>query len=617
MQRKLLKKTWLWRFSIVSAIFLMMGLLTVTQSSFAIETFVASNGLVVSGHQLGAAAALKILQKGGNAVDAMIANYAVKSVTKADMVGPFGGGWALIYIAKTGEIVALDMDSPAPAAASAEKVRKAFREAGWTGPRIPAGPMCRGPFSVPVGGNLKGWEAMLDRYGTMTFAEVLEPAIEYAEKGFCVDTSTAGIIKRYIPELSIYPTWMETFTIEGKAPKPGQRVYNKNLATTFKKVAALGADVVYKGEIADEIARYFKEIGGWITKEDLANYNVVWSKPYKTTYTSSDGVEYTLYGNTAPSSSIEVLETLKILDGYDLKAMGHNSVEYLHAVIEASKLAHMDNYRYVGDPAFVDVPVDKLLSEKYAKKLRTKIDPKKAIEIKAWSIYPTGEKKSSAMQSLQHKASLALPEVHGTTPSIIVDQYGNVVSMTNTHGTFYGGGFVIGSTGMLGSNGIDWMDIEKSPWTNEKSATAVEPGKRNRWTLAPVIVSKNGKPFIAIASAGAETTAQGIVQPILNVIEFGMDMQKAIDAPRFRWGDVLHYTGGTDLWLEVSWNHVQISDAVRKGLAAKGHKIVPVKNAGLNPLVGNTNSILIDMETGARMAGVDSRPGTRDWAMGY
>jgi gamma-glutamyltranspeptidase/glutathione hydrolase len=141
------------------------------------------------------------------------------------------------------------------------------------------------------------------------------------------------VVGRYLSELSIFPAWIETYTLSGKAPKPGQRLYNKNLPTTFKKVAALGADVIYKGEIGEEIDRYFKEIGGWVTKEDLANYKVEWSKPIDSTYSSSDCTEYTIYGNQPLSFSITVLEKLKILDGFDLKAMGHNTVEYLHTLI--------------------------------------------------------------------------------------------------------------------------------------------------------------------------------------------------------------------------------------------------------------------------------------------
>jgi gamma-glutamyltranspeptidase/glutathione hydrolase len=600
------------------------------RSGYGIEPFTAPNGMAVSGSQLSATAALRILQEGGNAIDAMVAMYAVMAISKPDMAGPAGGGWALIYHAKSNKVYAIDMDSYAPALASPEKMRQAFKEAGWKGPRVPAGPMARGPLAAAVPGNLKGWEAMLDRFGTMTFAQVFKPAIELAEKGFGISTRSSKIIKRYIPTLSIYPTWYETFTIDGRGPAPGERMYRKNLANTYKKVAALGADVVYKGEIADEIDRYFREVGGWIRKEDLAEYDVVWSDPLKTTYTASDGTEYTIYGNLPPSSSIEVLQTLKILDGYDLKKMGHNSVEYLHTIIEATKLAHYDNYRYVGDTKFVDVPMAKMISELYAAELRKKINPNKAMVFPARPTYPTGVKTSVKTSPTGVKTAavfpipprrdaegFVIPEVGATTHSIVGDRHGNIITMTNTLGTFYGAGFVIGNTGLVVNNGIDWMDIDESPWFDGKSPTAIEPGKRNRWTLSPVLVFKDGKPFIAIGGAGAETTAQGIVQPILNVIEFGMNMQQAIDALRFRWGDVLHYTGGQDIWLDKSYMNVTLPDEVREGLLAKGHNVIPVDKAGLIPFSGNTNAMRIIPHHGTYMSGQDARPGSSDWAVGY
>ncbi len=582
------------------------------QKSFGLETFVASKGLAVAGQQLGASAALKTLDAGGNAVDAMITLFSVLTVTKPDMVSPAGGGWALIYMAKKGEVVALDMDSVAPAAATPEALKKAFKDADWSGPRTGVGPMVRGPYAAGVPGTLKGWEAMLKRFGTMSFAQVLKPAIDYAENGVAVDARMAFFVKAYIPELSVFPSWTATYTVKGNAPKLGEKLYNKNLANTYRKIAKKGADVVYKGELADDIAKTFKSMGGWITKKDLADYKVKWSAPLKITYTSSSGEQFPVYGNQPPSSSLEVLETLKILSGTNLKALGHNSVEYLHLVTEASKIAHVDGYKYNGDPAFVKVPVEKLLSDEYAKEARASIDPNKAQDIKTWPVYPTDKKTSQAPSTTgQTQAFVRIINEGATTHSIVVDKWGNAVTMTNTIGTFYGAGFPVGKTGMCFGNGIDWMDIDVSPWTNEKSALAIEPGKRNRWTLAPIMVFKNGKPLILTGGSGAETTAQGIVQPILNVIEFGMDMQKAIDAPRFRWGDMYHYTGGTDLWLEGG-----IPDNVRQGLEQKGHKVVPRDRAGAFPPVGGTNAIMILPDTKAPTAGFNTRPGSSDWAIG-
>jgi gamma-glutamyltranspeptidase/glutathione hydrolase len=314
------------------------------------------------------------------------------------------------------------------------------------------------------------------------------------------------------------------------------------------------------------------------------------------------------------------LETLKILDGYDVKAMGLNTVEFLHHFIEAEKLAHLDNYRYNGDPAFVDVPVERLVSEGHARELRARINPDKAIEVEVWSEYPAGKKTEAR---LSEGASVTfVEEGPSTTHAVVVDRDGNAVSMTNTHGTFYGAGFIIGKTGMLAANGMDWFDIEKNPYTNETSPNRIEPGKRNRWTLSPVMVFKDGRPFIVIGGCGSEATMVGITLPILHMIEFGLDIQDALYVPRVRWGDVMHYSGGTDVWVERSWIGRTISEEIVEGLAAKGHKVVPEETAHANPFAGYTNGVVIDPETGALMGGCEFRPGflggyTRDFAAGF
>jgi gamma-glutamyltranspeptidase/glutathione hydrolase len=561
--------------------------LAIASAPSAHQTIFAPNGAVTAGHPLAAQAGLRILLQGGNAIDAAIATAATLTVVMPDMTGPLGSGYAVIYLARSGETVVVDMNGVAPRAASGEKLAAAMKQAGMS-QRVRSGPMVRGPLSATVPGNLRGWEAMLDRYGKLSFKEVLQPAIEYAEKGRPLDIEGAFHIRRYIPEIGIYPTWAQAFLVNGNPPPPGHRIVLKDLAQTYKKVAAMGADVVYRGEIAKEIARFFKEEGGWITEEDLAAYRVQWKAPITTTYRG-----YTVHGAPPSSSAITWMQALKILEGVDLKALGHNSAAYLHTVIEASKLAYLDGYRYVGDPDFVPVPVERLLSAEYAAELRGKI----------------GDRAFVPQRHLAYTRPAGPVVGHSTTHMNVVDAEGNVVSMTNTLGTFFGCGMVVGTTGMLCSDGIDWFDVDKSPWTGQRSATVIEPGKRNRWTLSPAILFKDGKPFMAVGGAGAETTMSGILQPILNVIDFGMDIQRANDAPRFVWGDVIHYTAGTRLALERA-----ISDEVRKALAEKGHELVSLTDAP-NPLVGNTNAIVYDPKTGAIMAGANVRG--RDAAAGY
>lgn len=528
----------------------------------------STNGMVVAAHPLSVQAGLDILKQGGNAVDAAVAVAAANTVVISDMISPAGSGYAVVYDAKRHEVKVCDFNGEAPAAANPKDFTPQDKMRGFKAATVP--------------GNLAGWDALLKRFGTMSFAQVLAPAINLAEKGVPVDVDTSFHINRYIPELSIYPTWVNVFLKDGKGPKPGELLRMPDLARTYRRVAAEGADVFYRGDIAKEFARFFKENGGLITEDDLANYKVQWKDPIKTTYRG-----YEVYGAPPTSSAITWMETLKILDGYDLKAMGHNSPEYLQTHIEAVKRAYVDGYKYVGDPNFVQVPVAMMLSEAHAADLRKTIDPNKA----------------SVPTIYQVSSTIGGPDEYRgcTTHMIIVDRWGNAVSMTNTIGTFYGAGFVAGNTGVLFSNGMDWFDLDKSIWTGTRSATAMEPQKRNRWTLAPGLMLKDGKLAMVVGGAGAEMTMQGVSQVVCNVLDFGMDAQKAIDAPRFRWGDIYHYTGGTQLRLEAG-----IGADVRAKLATKGHDIVPL-SLEPKPGVGTIQVLVVHPDSFAYMGGGESR----------
>jgi gamma-glutamyltranspeptidase/glutathione hydrolase len=351
------------------------------------------------------------------------------------------------------------------------------------------------------------------------------------------------------------------------------------LANTLRLVALHGSDVVYDGELTDEIARFFADEGGWITREDLAAYDVQWKTPIAMEYRDT-----LVYGMPPSASSITWMEALAVLERVDVRAMRHNSVRYLHTVIEAMKRAYLDTFSSVGDPDFVQVPVERLLGSGYTTSLA------EAIGEGAWR--PTRVGVESAADG---------KPVGSTTHLNVIDSNGNVVAMTNTLGAYFGGGMMAGNTGMLINDGMDWFDADVSPWTGKPSPTAIVPGKRPRVTLAPGLLYKRGKPWMAVGGAGAEATLSGILQPILGVIDFDMDLQQANDAPRFRWGELMFYALGTKLRLEAG-----IDEQTRWGLAALGHEIVPL-DAEPKPVVGATNMILYDAASGLITASANSR----------
>jgi gamma-glutamyltranspeptidase/glutathione hydrolase len=359
------------------------------------------------------------------------------------------------------------------------------------------------------------------------------------------------------------------------------------LARTLRLVAAGGADVVYTGELSEGIARFFAREGGLITRDDLAAYRVRWTAPIRTTYR-----DVVVYGAPPAASSLTWMEALRIVEGHDLRAMGHNSARYLHAVVEATKRAYLDTFAAVGDPAFVTVPVDALLSAEHAARMRG------AIEAKAWRPVPAGAA----------TAADGTP-VGSTTHLNVIDRDGNVVSMTTTLGAFFGAGTMAGDTGMLLNDGMDWFDAGESLWTGTPSPTAVAPGKRPRLTLAPGLLYRKGRPWMGIGGAGAEATMSGVLQVVLNVIDFGLEAQAANDAARFRWGDMMYYTLGTGLRLEAG-----IGEETRRELAARGHDLVPLA-AEPRPVVGATNALLHDADSGLITTSVNRRG--RDAAAAY
>lgn len=506
----------------------------------------AMNGMVATSQPLASAAGLRILQQGGNAVDAAVAAAAVLCVVEPMMVSPGGDLFALVWDAKKKELKALNASGRSPKAASIDE----FKKRGFT--KIPQ----HGIHTVTVPGAVDGWAKLLERYGTMKLADVLQPAIEYAEHGFPV----SDVISADWDNANQYKAnadFAATFLPSGKPLAPGEIFTNKNLANSLKLIAAKGRDVFYKGELAAKIVKFAQAQGGLHTAEDFANHTSNWLDPISTTYRGN-----TVYELPPNNQGLAVLEMLNILEGYDVKSLGHNSAEYLHLLVEAKKLAYADRAWHIADPAFYKAPLDKLLSKEYAAELRKKIDAGKA-------------------------GSDTPPSSRGGEDTVyltVVDKDHNAVSFIQSIFSAFGSGLVAGDTGIvLHNRGAGFSFDPNNP-------NKLEGGKRPFHTLIPAMVFRDGNPWLTFGLMGGDMQAQGHAQVLLNLIDFGMDVQQAGEQARFR-----HFESG--LALESA-----IGSDVRKALEAKGHKLTMAPG-----MFGGYQAILIDPKTGALFAGSDPR----------
>jgi gamma-glutamyltranspeptidase/glutathione hydrolase len=506
----------------------------------------AMNGMVATSQPLASAAGLRILQQGGNAVDAAVAAAAVLCVVEPMMLSPGGDMFAIVWDAKRKELKAINASGRAPLSASIDELRKRGID------QMPAA----GIHTVTVPGAVDGWAKLIERYGTMTLAQVLQPAIEYAERGFPVTDVIASDWQVGLSHKD-HPDFAATYLPNGKPPTPGEIFTNKNLATTLKKIAAQGPEVFYRGEIAAKIVKFCNEEGGLHTRRDFANHSSNWVDPISTIYRG-----YTVYEMPPNTQGLAALQMLNILEGFDLGKLGHNTAEYLHLLVEAKKLAFIDRARHIADPDFYRVPLDKLLSKDYAAELRKRIDLGRVVE--QTTSGPRGGE--------------------DTTYLTVVDKDRNVVSFIQSIFSAFGSGLVAGDTGIILHNrGAGFSFDPKSP-------NKLEGGKRPFHTIIPAMAFKDGKPWLSFGVMGGDMQAQGHVQVLINIIDFGMDVQRAGEQPRFR-----HFDSGLALESAVGAD-------VRKGLEAKGHKLT------ISPgMFGGYQAIMIDPKSGALFGGSDPR----------
>ena len=590
------------RYAIASAVFcLTLFAGSIARAEFKFEqrpwlgkhSVYSTNGIVSTMHPLASQAGIDIMKRGGNAFDAGIAAALVLSAVEAWMGGPGGSSFYLVYRPQDGEVIALDACNLAPAAANADDFTRAMLSEGVTSMGIP--------------GTMAGYWMIVERYGRLSFAEVAAPALAYLEDGFPMTPDGVNFsnwLCGHCPEK--FPNFARVFAPSGHFPGAGSLMKNPELAETYRRVAAEGIDVFYKGAIAKEMVSYVREQGGLWSEEDLANYKVVQRQPLHMRYRG-----YDIYGMPPPSSSITWMQILKILEAQDLQSLGRNSTAYIHQFTEAQKLAHADAYRNVSDPAFVQAPLKALLSDAYAEVQRRRIAPDRAAagrvrygEPEAWSQNPADAKLPLPLPALPPQSPRTpdgAPLEGSTSHLIAADAEGNCLTLTHTLGNIYGGHDVLGNTGVLGSNSMDWFDLEENVWSGEPSNLALEPGKRNRFTLSPGMVFKDGKPVVLIGGSAAETTMPGIAQVLLNMLDFGLDPQSAIEAPRVVFGDILHWTGGSTLHLDH-----EIRAAIGDSLQAMGH-VLAEEPGGRRPIVGMVNAISIDPETGHFAGGAEIR----------
>ncbi|MDR2387932.1 MAG: gamma-glutamyltransferase, partial [Deltaproteobacteria bacterium] len=524
----------------------------------------SQNGLVSSAHPLASEVGTMILKQGGNAFDAAVAVALTLNAVDMAMCGPGGASFWLLWEAKEGKLHSLDADTQAPSAATPDKFKDRSE-------------LLSGAKAMGIPGNMKAYVEVLEKFGTMSFEEVSKPAIKYLEEGYVLTKRQSVGLKKSAAQAPLqYPNLARVFAPDGQWPDEGAVIKNPELAQTFRTVAKEGVEAFYKGSIAREMVDYVQKNGGLWTMEDLANYKLNWNEPVTMNYKG-----LTVYGAPPPSSATTWMEMLKIAEGYDWSKIEDNSLEYLHLMVEIVRLAQADTYQFISDPAFVPSQSHKLVSEAYAKVQRQRISLDQAAQGKvqpgdpeAWS--QPGFKLSKAPENLEPiKLALAQSEENmtyrGNTNHVVVtDKWGNCVTFTHTLGQYFGGQDLLGNTGVIGNNGMDWFDLDINPWTEKESNLVVAPNKRNRWTLSPGMIFKDGKPYIIIGGSGAEMTMQAIFQVLIRMLEYKLNPQAAIASPRFLYGDVYHYTAGTKLNIEP-----EMRAFVEKGMRDKGHEVVP------------------------------------------
>lgn len=520
-----------------------------------------SRGMVVTNHPLASAAGAQILLAGGNAIDAAVASLFALTVAEPMMVGILGGGLSHIRLAN-GRHVVIDNLSTAPGQATADMYECLSDEIGKQRDTRDRENVV-GAKAVAVPGALKGWCEALSRFGTLPLAEVLQPAIGLAERGFVVTPYLSNCITDNAADLARDPGLAAMLLPGGQPLQPGMRLVQTDYAASLKLIAAEGPEALYGGKLGRALTDYMAKNGGLIDQADLANYRIELREPIRGSYRG-----YEIIGPPPPSSSgVHITQMLNILEGYDIGSLGFGSTDAVHLLAEALKIAFADRAVATADPAFVKVPVARLIDKAYADERRALIEMGQA---KSWT------------------AGLSGGESADTTHVTVADAMGNVVSATQTINGLFGACVQIPGTGMIANNYM--FNFDPHPGR----ALSIAPGKRVFTSMAPMMAVKDGRLAFALGLPGALRIFPSALQAIVNLIDHRMSLQEAVEAPRV-------WTEGGVLELEEA-----IPEVVAQALIARGHKVVrsPRVAGGMNAIAFNPDGTL----TGAACWRADGTP---------
>ena len=530
-----------------------------------------AHGMVSSAHPLASLSGLRILQEGGNAFDAVVATASTLNVVEPYMSGVGGIGVALAYIAAENRVRSIDFSGRAPLKANPEAFTVDSKDNGIKSAMVP--------------GNLSGWLTMHEHYGTFDREVLFSQAIDYAENGFPITYLNSEIIKDVQTLLRKYPSKDIILGPTDLPPKPGDRLKMPLLADSFRKIIKEGHDSIYGGELGRSLIQGNQELGGLFTEEDFEDYRARWVDPISVNYRG-----YKVYTTPPNCSSFQVLQILKTLEGLDSGDRVFQDAEALHLFIETAKLCITDRIIWAGDPDYVEAPLKGLLSENYAVKQRQRIE-RDTVSIVPGEHYATPRPIGALTPGSPEEFDAGM-----TTHFSVADRDGNVVSVTQTLGGGFGTGAAVGNTGIFLNNMASYFELEES------SPNRIGPGKRVDFVVAPTQTFRDGKFFLSMGTPGSWGILQTTPQFLTNVLDHGMNVQQAIDAPRFR------VSTGKNVDMEE-----RFPLNVRQALELKGHDINLLP--AWSRIVGGAQAIEFNFTEGIFQGAADPR---RDGlALGY